>query len=170
MSDEPRPAETARASGRGRAAGIYGTIITAALLAAAGDHLSTPAMALGVLVTLVVYWAAEQYAELLAEPTEYGRLPSWSRIRAGFADTWPMVTACYVPVIALVVARALDATPTAAANIALAVAVVLLVVHGRAAGRAAGLRGGQLAVVMLVAGGLGVVMVLLKNLVIVAVH
>ena len=156
--------------GRRRAAGIYGTIITAAVLAAAGDHLPPLAMAAGVFITLVVYWVAEQYAELLAEPAEAGRLPTWPRIRAGLANTWPMVTACYLPVLVLLLARVLHVDAPMAANLALAAAVILLLVHGRAAGRAAGLHGRQAGVAMLVTGGLGALMIVLKDFVLVVLH
>jgi hypothetical protein len=47
---------------------------------------------------------------------------------------------------------------------------VLLIIHGWAAGRAAELRGSQLVVVTLIAGGLGAVMIVLKNFVIVVLH
>jgi hypothetical protein len=48
--------------GRRRAAGIYGTIITAAVIAAGGNVLSTTALEVTVLVTLLVDWVAEQHA------------------------------------------------------------------------------------------------------------
>ena len=157
-------------AGRRRAAGIYGTIITAAVLASAGKALPTAALAVAVLVTLLVYWAAEQYAELLGEQAEHGHLPTWPRIRSGLAGTWTMVTACYIPVLALIAARLLGVSASVAANIALAVALALLIIHGWAAGRAAELRGNQLVVVTLIAGGLGAMMIVLKNFVIVVLH
>jgi hypothetical protein len=62
-----------RDPGRRRTASIYGTIVTAAVLATGGDQLSTAALEATVLVTLLVYWLAEQYAELLASiPTVAG--------------------------------------------------------------------------------------------------
>ena len=42
--------------GRRRAAGIYGAIITAAILDTAGGHVSTAALVVSVVVTLLVYW------------------------------------------------------------------------------------------------------------------
>ncbi len=57
---------------RHRAAGIYGTIVTAAVLAAAGARLRTLAMEISILITLVVYWVAEVYAHLLAGPPACG--------------------------------------------------------------------------------------------------
>jgi hypothetical protein len=165
-SRKPSP----RTAGRRRAAGIYGTIITAAVLASAGGHLPTAPLAVAVLVTLLVYWAAEQYAEVLGEQTERGHLPTWSRIRSGLASTWSMVSAAYIPVLALIVARLFGASQTTAANVALTVAVVLLLIHGWAAGRTAELRGAQLVIVTLIAGGLGVLMIILKNFVVTNLH
>ena len=52
--------------GHRRASGIYGTIITAAVIAAGGNVLSTAELEVTVLVTLLVYWVAEQYAHLTA--------------------------------------------------------------------------------------------------------
>ena len=51
--------------GRRRAAGIYGAIITAAILDTAGGHVPTAALVVSVVITLLVYWIAEEYAEVL---------------------------------------------------------------------------------------------------------
>ena len=64
-------------SGRRRAAGIYGTIITAAILDTAGGRLATDALVTAVVVTLLVYWIAEEYAEVLGEQATGGHLPGW---------------------------------------------------------------------------------------------
>jgi hypothetical protein len=40
-------------------------------------------LAVTVLVTLLVYWAAGGYAELLGEHAHSGRLPSWSHASWG---------------------------------------------------------------------------------------
>lgn len=158
------------AARRRRAAGIYGTVITAAVLASAGATLPTLALAIAVLVTLIVYWVAEQYADVLAEQTAHGQLPTWQGIRTGLAHTWPMVSASYIPVLVLIVAREAGASAVVAANIALGATVVLLLVHGWTAGRAADLRGVRLLIVTLIAGSLGVVMILLKNFVVTNLH
>ena len=63
------------------------------------------ALVISVLVTLLVYWVAEEYAELLGEQLEAGRLPTWLEVRTALALTWPMVSASYVPLLALVLAR-----------------------------------------------------------------
>ena len=156
--------------GRRRAAGIYGAIITAAILDTAGGHLPTAALVLAVVVTLVVYWLAEEYAELLGEQAQGGRLPGRAHIRAALAATWPMVSASYAPLLALVLARLAGASALAAANVGLTAAIVLLTIHGWLAGRAAQLRGWQLFFATSVAAALGLMMIFLKDLVLIHLH
>ena len=170
VSARADPAPHARTPGPRRAAGIYGTIITAAVLAAAGDHVPTRALAVSIVVTLLVYWLAEEYAEILGEQLEGGRLPTWGDIRAALAATWPMVSASGIPLLSLVLARLLGASPPGAANAGLATAVVLLVIYAWSAGRAAQLRGRPLLVITLIAAALGLLMVLLKDVVLIHLH
>jgi hypothetical protein len=149
---------------RRRAAGIYGTIVTAAVIAAGGNQLSTAALEVAVVVTLVVYWLAEQYAELLGEHTQAGQLPTMGQVGSSLAAAWPMVSASFVPLASLFLARIAGASASGAALVALAVTLVLLVVHGFTAGRAAGLTGVRLVLVVSLAGLLGVAMIGLKVL------
>jgi hypothetical protein len=81
-----------------------------------------------------------------------------------------MVSASYAPLLALVIARLAGASPLTAANIGLAVAIVLLTIHGWLAARAARLRGWQLLAATSVAAALGLVMILLKDLVLNHLH
>jgi hypothetical protein len=155
---------------RRRAAGIYGAIITAAILVAGGAKLPTAALVVSVVVTLLVYWLAEEYAELLGEQADKGVLPTWPDIRRALAATWPMVSASYLPLLALVVARLAGATPLTAANVGLAAAIVVLIIHAWRAGRAVQLRGRQLFFVTSAAAGLGLVMILLKDVVLIHLH
>ena len=156
--------------GRRRAAGIYGAIITAAILDTAGAHLPTAALVASVVVTLLVYWLAEEYAEMLGEQVQDGHLPGRARILTSLAATWPMVSASYLPLLALVLARLVGASTLAAANVGLAAAIVLLTIHGWWAGRAAQLRSWQLFFATSAAAALGVVMILLKDLVLTHLH
>ena len=157
-------------AGRRRAAGIYGAIITAAIFAAAGGHLPTVALAVSVVVTLLVYWLAEEYAELLGEQGTGGTLPSRAYIRAALAATWPMVSASYLPLLALLVARAAGASALVAANVGLAATILVLIMHAWTAGRAAKLHGWRLAAAVSVAAALGLTMVALKDLVLIHLH
>ncbi|MBV8431083.1 MAG: hypothetical protein JO244_07975 [Solirubrobacterales bacterium] len=156
--------------GRRRAAGIYGAIVTAAILDTAGGHVSTTALVVSVVITLLVYWIAEEYAEVLGEHTTGGRLPSRAYIQGSLISSWPMVSASYAPLLALVLAKVAGTSDLTAANVGLVVAIVLLTVHGWRAGRAAQLRGRKLVIVTLIAAGLGLVMILLKDLVLIHLH
>jgi hypothetical protein len=168
--DGRRPGRSAQTSGRQRAASIYGAIITAAIIAATGTDLSTVALVIAVVITLLVYWVAEEYAEVLGEQSEDGRLPTWASIRGMLASTWPMVSASYAPLLGLVLARLAGASALTAANVGLGLAIVLLTVHGWSAGRAARLRGRELLLATSVAAALGIVMILLKDLVLIHLH
>jgi hypothetical protein len=156
--------------GRRRAAGIYGAIVTAAILAAAGDFAHTSALVVSVVVTLLVYWVAEEYAELLGEHTAHGRLPSWSQVRGAFSSTWTMVSASYLPLLTLVLAALAGASTRVAANVGLITAVLVLVFHGWLAARASQLAGWRLLAVTSIAAVLGVVMIVLKDIVLLHLH
>jgi len=157
-------------AGRRRAAGIYGAIITAAIIAAAGGHLPTVALVVAVVVTLLVYWLAEEYAELLGEQATGGFLPSRAYVRQALAATWPMVSASYLPLLALLLARVAGASSYVAANVGLVATILLLITHAWSAGRAAKLRGWQLFFAVSVAAALGLTMVALKDLVLLHLH
>ena len=168
--DERRPAPLAKISGRRRAAGIYGAIITAAIIAASGGNLPTDALVVAVVVTLLVYWVAEEYAEVVGEQAEGGRLPTWASIRGMLVATWPMVSASYAPLLALVLARLAGASSLTAANVGLGVAVAVLTLHGWWAARAAQLHGRRLLLSTALAAALGIAMILLKDLVLIHLH
>jgi hypothetical protein len=76
-----------------------------------------------------------------------------------------MVSASYLPLLALVGARVLGADTRTAATVALVVAIALLLVQGWVGGKASQLHGLRLFTVTLIAGAFGVVMILLKLLV-----
>ena len=75
---------------------------------------------------------------------------------------WPLVSASYIPLATLLVARLFGAQPVTAAYIALVVIVALLMVYGWRASRSAGLRGFTQVGMTLLAGGFGVLMIVLK--------
>ncbi len=109
--------------GRQRSAAIYGTIITAAVLAAGGNALSTVALEATVFVTVVVYWLAEQYAVLLGEHTHSGQLPSKAEILHSMRASFPMVTSSLIPLLVLLVGRLCGLTAFHAAAVAIFVTV-----------------------------------------------
>jgi hypothetical protein len=161
----PGMASPAPAAKMRRAEGIYGLVVTASVIATAGTHLRTVPLAVAVFVTLLVYWLAEEYAQV-GEHAGAGHLPTWSHIRAELAATWPMVSASYLPMLALLGARLLGTSPSTAAYVGLVVAVVLLMIYGWTAGRASGLRGFAQLLTTAAAGVLGALMIVLKALIV----
>ena len=143
------------------ASGIYGLIVAASVIAAVGSDLRTGPLALAVFVTLVVYWLAEEYAGLV-EHASAGQLPGWGHTRAALKAKWPIVSASYIPVVTLLLARLFGAEPSTAAVIALVVITALLMLYGWRAARASGLSGFPLVGMTLLAGALGLLMILLK--------
>lgn len=150
--------------------GIYGTIITASVLASAGDELAAGPLAVSVLITLAVYWLADVYSELLGGHFERGRLPSWPEVRAAMFMAGPMVGASFIPLLVLAIARLSGLSGPGAATAALASAIVMLAIYAWTAGHAAQLRGLRLACVTVIAALLGILMIVLKNVVLVHLH
>jgi hypothetical protein len=144
------------------AAGIYGLIVSASVIAVAGTHMGSLPLAVAIVVTLIVYWLAEEYAGLV-EHASAGHLPTWAHIRAALRAKWPIVSASYIPLAVVLLGRLLGASPSTAAITALFVIVLLLMVYGWTAGRSSGLRGLPLFGMTLLAGGFGVLMILLKG-------
>ncbi|HSR85685.1 MAG TPA: hypothetical protein VLM11_16040 [Streptosporangiaceae bacterium] len=114
--DGPTESRLTARAGRRRAAGIYGAIITPAIMTASGADLAATPLALSVLVTLIMYWLAEQYAEMLGEPDRLGHWPRWSHVRASLADSSPTVSSFVTPIAILILARLAGASAADAAN------------------------------------------------------
>ena len=143
------------------APGIYGLIVSSAVLASAGPDVPLLQLAVAMLVTVLVYWIAEQYAAVLAARL-HGRITTGRQLRTSLREGWPMVQASYAPLLVLLAAWLLGASRTAAAFCALAFTTALLIGLGWLAGRRSGLSGLGLLTSAMVGGGLGLVMIVLK--------
>jgi hypothetical protein len=117
-----------------------------------------------VLVTLVIYWAAERYARVIAERIHSGHRPSWPQLRQQLTSGWEMVTASYTPLAVLGVLSLLGVDLFAAVVSALACSTVILGLAGWAMGRRGHLTLPERIVAAVVASLFGVVMILLKSL------
>ncbi len=147
----------------GTAAGVYGVIVGAAVLAT--SHAPTAkAKATAVLVTLIVYWSAERYARLVAERIHTRHRPGWRAVRQQLTTGWELVTTSAVPLVVLVVLRGLGAGLSAATMAALVGSTLLLCAAGWEMGRHGQLTTAERLVSSAVAGLFGVVMILLKAL------
>lgn len=157
------PTQTTAWWDAGRApAAIYGTIISASVLAAAHED-SALEVALGVFFTLLVYWLAERWSELLGSHLQ-GEPFDWAHARRVFVRGWPMVQASYGPMLVLLIARLLGASVDAAVNFALLATIVVLIGLGTLAGRRAGLPPIGVVGSAVFNGFLGVLLILLKSL------
>jgi hypothetical protein len=152
-------------TGGSRSAGIYGTIVTASVLVSAGGEIRIARLEILVFGTLVVYWLAELYAEVVGEHIRGGRLPRRSEIRGLAGPSWQLVAASYIPLATLTICGIAGMSEFVASYVALGVTVVLLVVHSMVAGRASGLTGWRLAGGAATAALFGLAMVALKVLV-----
>jgi hypothetical protein len=142
------------------APGIYGTVISASVLAAVDETEPIWTVVVTVMVTVLVYWLAERYSVLLAVHMRgSGATVAASRV---LRQGWRMVEASYTPVLVLVLAWALGASVAAAITASLYYTTGLLIALGWLAGRRNGQTGWALIRTMAFVGALGVIIVTLK--------
>jgi hypothetical protein len=144
------------------AASIYGAIVAASVMAAGADSLSVGQICVAVLVTLVVYWAAETYARVLAGHIFRSSEAISEEIRHHALHHWQMVTASYAPLGVLLVASLFGADASTAVLIALVFTTVMLIVLGWVAATRGEMTGGPRLVAAGLAGVGGLVMIALK--------
>jgi positive regulator of sigma E activity len=145
------------------AAGIYGVIVGAAVMAAShAERVLTVAVA--VLVTLGIYWTAERYARLVAARIHDGHRPTATQVRHELTHGWEMVTASAIPLVVLAVTGAFRVPLFTAVLSALVASTVMLCLAGWAIGRHGRLTRREQFVSAAVAGLFGVAMILLKTL------
>jgi hypothetical protein len=142
------------------AAGIYGTVVSMATLAAAGDK-PLGVVVISVVTTVLVYWIAEEYARGLAQRAAVGRLAP-ADVRRGMRESITMVQATVAPLLAVLVAAALGAATSTAVTVGLLVAVASLISVGMVAARRSGLSIAATVLSGLVAAALGSAVVILK--------
>jgi hypothetical protein len=158
----PARARAANDTQEATAAGIYGIIVSAAVMAA--SHAPTvAATVLTVLVTLATYWAAERYARILAERIHQGHRPRWETVRAQLTSGWEMITASLLPLGVLVAGWLLGAAPRTAIIAALVCSTLLLCLSGWRIGRHGRLTRAEQLVSTGVAGLFGAALIMLKT-------
>jgi VIT1/CCC1 family predicted Fe2+/Mn2+ transporter len=165
-SPKPPPKRAAAESAHreeATAAGIYGIIISAAVMATAHTP-SALATDMAVLVTLIIYWAAERYARIVAERIHQGHRPSWDTVRDQLTSGWEMITASFIPLAVLSVVRLAGTTLRTATIVALVCSTVLLCLAGWRVGQRGRLSRLEQLVSTLVAGAFGAAIIVLKTL------
>jgi hypothetical protein len=140
---------------------VYGVIVGAGVMAAA--HLPTSGrLALAVVGTLVVYWAAERYAAVMAKRTAAGHHLLRSELRHELADGWELVTASFLPIVVLLTVDGLGAELDTAVIAALVTSTALLFLAGLRIGAQGQLSFWERVTSAAVAGVFGVVLIALK--------
>ena len=143
------------------AAGIYGVIVSAAVMASS-HAASAVRLILAVAVTLGIYWGAERYARLVADRVHQGHPPTWRQVRSQLAGDWQMVTTSALPLLVLAVVRAAGVALGHAVLSALICSTLLLFLAGWEMGHEGRLRPLERLAAAAVAGMFGVVLILLK--------
>ena len=159
----PRSVHVTRHNQEATASGIYGVIVSSAVMSASHAEKGYQVI-LAVLVTLVIYWGAERYSRIVAERIHEGHRPNWTTVRHQLTHGWEMVTASTLPLVVLAVMSVLGAELSTAVLAALACSTVLLCVAGWAVGRDGRLSTSERLVSTVVAGMFGIVFILLKTL------
>jgi len=121
---------------RNPAGAVYGTVIAGSVIAAeSAGELDLVKLSITVVVTLVVYWAAHVYAELVGlHITSAGRLTR-AAVVGLLREESTIVTASFGPLAVIVVSAALGAAEHTAVLIGLWSIVVLLAGWALIAGR-----------------------------------
>lgn len=160
VASEPSPGIKA-------AAGVYGSILVAAVIAALSEkQASAGRLAASVAATGVVFWLAHVWSDGLGEYAATGRRPGPGRLAVLASQQWPMLQAEFVPLIALVVGAIGAYADDTAVTVSLAIAVGQLFVWGYVAGSRGHERRLDAIFSALITGSLGLVLVVLK----IAVH
>jgi hypothetical protein len=145
------------------ATGIYGIIVAAAVLATSHAE-SAVRVDLAVLVTLVIYWAAERYARLVAARIHDDVRPSWPHVRRELTTGWEFVTASALPLVVLLITRLAGVSLDGAILAALWCCTLLLCLSGWEIGAGGHLSLAERLGLSVVAGLFGVALIGLKSL------
>lgn len=140
----PEPAPDRTGDRTDYAGAVYGSMLAASVIAAAGVHASHPRLALILLlmVTGIVFWIAHVYAHVAGQ-REVGRRVTWSQVCVVGRHEWPLVEAAALPALAVLVSPWLGTGKSA--WFALGVAVAQQVAWATLGARRAGASSGQAA-------------------------
>jgi hypothetical protein len=141
--------------------GIYGIVVGAAVVGASHAERAT-AVIVSVLVTLVVYWAAERYARIVAERIHAGHRPAWHTVRRQLTTGLELLSASFLPLVVLGAVRLVGFSLITAEIASLLCSTVLLGAAGWRIGGRGRLRTGERLVSTAVAAAFGAAMIALK--------
>ena len=145
------------------ASAIYGVIVSSAVMASVHGQ-SIAQLAVAVLVTLVVYWLAERFSQVMARRIVHAPRLSWPELRRELGSGWELVSASFLPLAVLVGSGLLGATASGAVVAALVCGTALLTAAGWRVGREAEFGLPAQLLTAACTGAFGAAMILLKTL------
>jgi hypothetical protein len=157
------PAHDLLAEEKATANAIYGIIVSSAVMASAHEQ-TIVELAVAVLVTLVIYWAAERFAHVMGQRIVHSQELTGRQLRRQLGSGWELVTASFIPLGVLLGSALLGAGVDTAALAALICATALLFAAGWRVGREAELSLSSRLASALFSGAFGAAMILLKAL------
>ena len=159
--DAPATDEVDLERERRAASAIYGTIVGSAVLAVAPRE-TVARLVASVIVTLLIYWAAERYARIMALRIVIHRDLTRADVAGELARGWELVSASFVSLGVLVVVSLAGAGLDTAVLTALVASTVVLCWTGWRVGGDAHLRLSRRLLSAAVAGAFGIIMIVLK--------
>jgi hypothetical protein len=147
------------------AGSIYGTVLADSVLAVEAERQTTLRdLIYAELVTVLIYWLAHVYAEFLGSQQGVGRRGWPRRLAETMSHEWSLVTASFVPLLAVLLASAVGASVQTASLADMWTGVGSLILWGEIAGRQSGSGTWASLAYGLVSGAFGVALILLRVL------
>jgi hypothetical protein len=140
---------------------ITGTVVSAAVIAAAVGHLEETRLVLTILGTAFIYWLAHLHARTLGDAVKHHTHPV-DALKEALAETWPILAAALVPAVILIVTQLAGLPIRTDAWIAVIASTVLLTIYSFFAGRRGGLGLGGSVLSAAIGAGLGILVIGLK--------
>ena len=140
---------------------ITGTIVSAAVIAAAAGHLEESHIVLAILGTAFIYWLAHLHARTLGDAVKQHTHPV-NALKEALAETWPILAASLVPALILLLTQVFGIKIRTGAWIAVIASTVLLTIYSFLAGRRGGLGLPGSLLSAAIGAGLGILVIGLK--------
>jgi len=140
---------------------ITGTVVSAAVIAAAAGHLEETHIVFAILGTAFIYWLAHLHARTLGDAVKHRTHPG-DALKEALAETWPILAAAALPAVIMLIAQVVGADIRRAAWIAVIASTVLLAVYSFFAGRRGGLSLAGSLLSGAIGAALGILIVVLK--------
>jgi hypothetical protein len=140
---------------------ITGTVVSAAVIAAAAGHLGETRIVLAILGAAFIYWLAHLHARTLGDAVKHRTHPM-DAFKEALAETWPILAAASLPAVILLVIQLVGIDIRVGAWIAVIACTVLLTIYSFFAGRRGGLGLGGSLLSAAIGAGLGMLVIGLK--------